>query len=103
MGPVIFLAQLVLFPFLSNRFSALALWRASAVTFAVVYPIFSLLPQLEVVEQRTIETVRWIMLLGLLAVRFTANVIAYTSIAVLVRRSPSCSKRRFKLHVPQVC
>lgn len=85
MGPVILVAQLILFPFLSNRFSALTTWRASAVTFAVVYPVVSLLPQLELGGHHMTQTIRWIMLLGLLTVRFVANVVAYTSIAVLVR------------------
>ena len=78
MGPVIFIAQLVLFPLLNKRFSAIVLWRASAAVFAAVYPIFSLLPQTSI-------TAQWAALLALLCIRFTANVVAYTSMAVLVR------------------
>lgn len=84
MGPIIFIAQLILFPYLSNRFSTLTLWRASAITLAVVYPVFSLLPQLDLGESGTTKLVRWIVLLTFLTVRFSANVVAYTSITVLV-------------------
>lgn len=84
MGPVILIAQLVLFPFLCRYFSALGLWRTSAAFFAVVYPIFSLLPQISESHEGRMRTAQWTLLLVLLGVRFATNVVAYTSMAVLV-------------------
>jgi len=84
MGPVILLAQLVLFPLMCRYFSALGLWRTSAAFFAVVYPVFSLLPQMSKDHQEGMGTPQWIILLVLLGIRFTTNVVAYTSVAILV-------------------
>lgn len=84
MGPVILIAQLVLFPFLCRYFSALGLWRTSAAFFAVVYPIFSLLPQISESNEGRMRTAQWTLLLVLLGIRFATNVVAYTSMAVLV-------------------
>lgn len=84
MGPVILVSQLILFPFLCRHFSALGLWRTSAAFFVVVYPIFSLLPQISESHKGWMRNVQWTVLLVLLGVRFAANVVAYTSMAVLV-------------------
>jgi len=94
MGPVIFLAQLVLFPLLSKRFSALVLWRASAVVLAIVYPIFSLLPQVSIGRHGSSRTMQWTFLLTLLTIRFTASVVSYTSMAVLIRLLTRTSAER---------
>ena len=88
MGPVIFLAQLGLFPLLGERFSMLSLWRASAAILAILYPVFSLLPHLSEGHQNSSKVGQWVILLILLAFRFTANVVAYTSIAILVSIVP---------------
>ena len=84
MRPVILITQVVLFPLLCRYFSALGLWRTSAAFFAVVYPIFSLLPQLSESHKEGMVTAQWTILLVLLGVRFATNVVAYTSMAVLV-------------------
>lgn len=84
MGPVILVAQLVLFPLLCRYFSALGLWRTTAAFFAVVYPVFSLLPQTSMDHQEGIGTPQWVAVLVLLGIRFTTNVVAYTSVAILV-------------------
>ena len=83
MGPVVFIAALLLFPLLYDRCSALTLCRASACLFAVVYPIFSLLPAFT--SSCTLgKVVKWGILFTLLAIRFAANVIGYTSFGILV-------------------
>jgi hypothetical protein len=74
MGPIIFIIQLLLYPYLSNRFSALSLWRISAMASAVVYPLFSLLPRVTENEDEG-KFVLWSFLLLLLMVRFAANVV----------------------------
>ena len=84
MGPVLIVAALVLFPFLSSRFPALSLWRTSAMILAVTYPLFSFLPDLASVLHTHEQTSKWIALFALLGVRFAANVIAYTSMGILV-------------------
>ena len=89
MGPIIFVAQLVLYPFLNDRFSSLGLWRTSAAVLAAVYPLFSLLPHISENHQGSSRIVQWVILLVVLAIRFTANVVAYTSISVLVSSKPS--------------
>jgi hypothetical protein len=93
MGPIIFVAQLVLYPLLNDRFSSLGLWRTSAAVLAAVYPLFSLLPHISENHQGSSRIVQWVILLVLLAIRFTANVVAYTSISVLVspNRSSPCA------------
>lgn len=85
MGPVICVAQLVLYPMLHNRFSPLALWRASAAIFMVVYPLFSLLPHISRSDHGPSRVLQWVGVIFLLTIRFIANVVAYTSISVLVR------------------
>ena len=92
MGPCILVAQLVLFPHLNNCFSTLTLWRFSAAVLAIAYPLFSLLPHVANSQHGEGRTGLWICLLILLAVRFTANVVGYTSMAVLVRVAsrPQC-------------
>ena len=85
MGPVIFIAQLLLFPLICGHFSALGLWRTSAALFAVVYPIFSLLPQIgDSHHEGGHRRLQWFVLLMLLGIRFAVNVVAYTSVAILV-------------------
>lgn len=85
MGPVIFGTQLLLFPRLSSRFSALSLWRCSAIVSAVVYPMFSLLPSLAGTgDEAPRGVLLWCVLFSLLLLRFAANVIGYTSMAILV-------------------
>ncbi|KAI9044184.1 MFS general substrate transporter [Aspergillus affinis] len=82
MGPVLLFAQLVGYPTLANRFRPLILWQWSTVTFIVLYPILSLLPQLTVPS--VARPVLWLVLFSLLMGRFVANVVAYTSMAVMV-------------------
>lgn len=84
MGPILVVAALVLFPFLSSRFSARSLWRASAIIFAVAYPLFSFLPDLASSLHAHVQTAKWMVLFALLGVRFAANVVAYTSMGILV-------------------
>ncbi|KAI9375260.1 hypothetical protein BJX61DRAFT_540035 [Aspergillus egyptiacus] len=81
MAPVLLLAQFVGYPMLSRRFSPLSLWRWPAVMFTVLYPLFSLLPNLT--SPSVAPSVLWIALLVLLTGRFVANVVAYTSMAVM--------------------
>lgn len=84
MGPVLIVAALVIFPLLNSQFSVLSLWRASAMILAVAYPLFSCLPNLVSSLPTHEQTAKWITLFTLLGVRFVANVIAYTSMGVLV-------------------
>lgn len=83
MGPVIFLVQLLGYPFLNARFNTLTLWITSAGAFAVVYPLFSLLPSARM------AWARWAGLMVLLAVRFSFVVVGYTSLNILVRFHPT--------------
>lgn len=88
MGPIILVVQLLLYPYLNDHFSSLSLWRASAAAFAIVYPIFSLLPHISEVNHGTGRILQWAVLLIFLAIRFAANVVGYTSISVLVKLAP---------------
>lgn len=102
MGPVIFGTQLLLFPRLSNRFSALSLWRCSALVSAVVYPIFSLLPSLAGTGGGGSGSVLlWCVLFTLLLLRFAANVIGYTSMAMLLNKVALPEKRGAIMGVAQ--
>ncbi|KAI9803986.1 MAG: hypothetical protein M1833_000267 [Piccolia ochrophora] len=93
MGPVIFIAQLVGFPFLNARFSTLVLWRVSAGIFVFVYPLFSLLPHVKVALGSRGTNAQWALLLTLLLVRFTNNVVGYTSISIILNRIATPEKR----------
>lgn len=79
-GPVM-LITLLLFPWVHRKLGAIILWRSTAVIFIVVYPLFSLLPNLS----QCGPVVRWIALLSLIALRYMSLVVGITSINILVR------------------
>ncbi|RAL01131.1 MFS transporter [Aspergillus ibericus CBS 121593] len=91
MSPVLLLAQFVGYPILSRYLSPLGLWRWSTVTFILVYPLFPFLPRLT--APSVDRPVLWAALLLILAGRFVAIVVAYTSMAVMLNQmSPSGKK-----------
>ena len=89
MGPVLVLAQFVGYPILSRRFSPLSLWQWPTVIFIILYPLFPLLPNLT--APSVARPVLWAALFTLLTGRFVANVVVYTSMAVMVRNQPILS------------
>ncbi|EPS39328.1 hypothetical protein H072_6931 [Dactylellina haptotyla CBS 200.50] len=89
MGIVIFFAQLVLYPLLNVRFNTLSLWRVSTASFVFIYPLFPLIPGLA----RSGYLVQKAVILVCMASRFTAIVIAYTSINILMNNSTTAESR----------
>ena len=84
-APVIFLTQLVLFPMLMRRLATTTLWRGTAIAFMVIYPCFSIIPDVRSKSSDN-DSIIWPLLLVLLCMRFVMHVISFTSIAVLVRK-----------------
>jgi hypothetical protein len=89
MGPIIFLAQLWGYPLLNARLNTRRLWYLSAAAFALVYPLVSLVPRLHN------ETMRWAVLLVLLAARSFSVVVGYTSLNILVNSVVEPGRRGF--------
>ncbi|KAF1818301.1 MFS general substrate transporter [Dissoconium aciculare CBS 342.82] len=78
-SPVLFAVQLIGYPILSTRFSYTKLWGLSSILFLFVYlacPFAILLP--------AGSWLQWSSFCGLLAIRISAVVIGYTSLAVLL-------------------
>lgn len=78
MGFVIFVTQLSTYPMLNCHIGTLDLWRLSGMIFALVHPLFSLLPAI------SSGIGRWATLLALLSVRFSMAVVGYTHLNILV-------------------
>lgn len=79
LSPIVLTVQFVVYPKLSKRFSYPTLLRASSILFLIVYISFPF-----VVGLSSKSWLQWICLLVLLAIRITAVVIGYTSMAILV-------------------
>ena len=84
MGPIVLIATLLVYPRLNDKFSPLALWRSSAIVFAIVYMLFSILPVIAASSAGLGEWGQMGVLLFLMGFRFAMNVVAYTSMGVLV-------------------
>lgn len=79
LSPVVFTVQFVGYPVLSKRLTYANLWRISSVFFLVVYMAFPFLMELP-----NKSYLQWSCLYLLLAMRISAVVIGYTSVAILV-------------------
>ena len=79
-GPAM-LTALLSYPFLQRHISAVGLWRLSAGCFTLVYPLFSILPELNECSNAG----KWTALLCLVIARYVGLVVAHISYSVLVR------------------
>ncbi|PWY95192.1 MFS general substrate transporter [Aspergillus sclerotioniger CBS 115572] len=91
MSPVLLLTQFVGYPMLSRHFPPLSLWRWSAFIYIVFYPLFSLLPRLT--APSVDRPALWVVLMFIMTGRFAANVVAYTSMAVMLNQMSPPGKK----------
>ncbi|CAG8950776.1 hypothetical protein HYFRA_00002990 [Hymenoscyphus fraxineus] len=93
MGPIVLGSSLVIFPFLNNRVSTVRLSQFTAAIFAIVYILFSLIPDVSTHDPQTTRVLQISALFSLMGIRFATNVIAYTSLGILLNGVASPENR----------
>ena len=74
------LVVLLGYPLLHKRIRALRIYQLTGLIFAILYPLFSFMPQLK--QSRKSEL--WICLVVLIMLRYAALVVALTSLNIIV-------------------
>ncbi|KAI0837755.1 major facilitator superfamily domain-containing protein [Hypoxylon sp. FL0890] len=90
-GPAM-LSALVFFTMLHGKFGSRTLFRATAIIFAMIYPLFSLLPS---IRASTGPIALWISLVFLIIIRYSGMVVGLASIQILFNDAARPSERAF--------
>lgn len=96
LGPVVFFVQLYVYPKLNSSFDTIKLWKISAISFSIDYPLASLLPLIKNTVLRDVALVL------ILCARIMSVVIGWTSINILTNHVVEPSRRGFTTGCVQI-